>query len=127
MMNNWCGIGRLTKDPVRKKTANGKEYVTFILAISDSYNKSNTSYIDCQIWGNRGKYMMTYGKKGMKISVSGGKFRTYINNDGVKVMYVEVSTYEIEERSVQETDETENEVVEETKNDKVVVDEEAPF
>ena len=71
-----------------------KQYVVFTLAVNDDFDKRQVDYIDFQIWNfKRGKYMADYGKKGMKVEVS-GKLKTYINNDNHKQSYISVNTYE---------------------------------
>jgi single-strand DNA-binding protein len=73
--------GRLTKDAVIKKTTNDKDFVTFTVAVNDSYKAKGVEqpvktvlYIDCAYWlsTNVAKVL----KKGGIVEVSG---RLYIN------------------------------------------------
>lgn len=62
-------IGNLTEDAI-SRNKDGKEYLTFTIAVDDKRNKLQTRYYSCILYGaneNRKKFL----KKGSKINVIG--------------------------------------------------------
>lgn len=70
-MNLFTGVGRLVRDPEIKELNGGKKLCNFSIAISRAYNKEQTDFINCVVWGKSADYFGKYGKKGQLISVQG--------------------------------------------------------
>lgn len=92
-MNKFIGIGRLTADP-QIKDVGGKQLANFSIAINRSFNKEQTDFISCVVWGKTAEYIGKYGKKGQLVSVdgelninkSGDKYYTQINTAQVSIL-----------------------------------------
>jgi single-strand DNA-binding protein len=79
-MNIWNGTGRLVKDPEMKTTENGKKFINFTIAVPKQYNKNQADFVDCQVWNKSAEYLLKFGKKGMRIEISGA-ITTNINGE----------------------------------------------
>ena len=94
MINNVTLVGRLTKDPVLKKTSTGTSVVNFSLACKKKYKKENegeAEYIDCIAWGKLADNLCSYMHKGGTIGLVGYlQKRSYENKEGKKVYVTEV-------------------------------------
>lgn len=60
--------GYICKEPVYRKTPNGREIADILLAVNRSYGKSD--YIPCICWGRNARYVSSL-EVGTRISVSG--------------------------------------------------------
>lgn len=68
--------GRLGRDPVLKEIGNDQVVCTFSMAVKHEWDPSSTSeedtsWFDIEIWGSLGKYAAQYGRKGLRVGVSG--------------------------------------------------------
>ncbi|MGL5972447.1 MAG: single-stranded DNA-binding protein [Oscillospiraceae bacterium] len=90
-MNNFCGVGRLTKDVEIKKTNTGKSVANFILAINNQFKKGEADFINCQVWEKQAENLALYCNKGSLISVE-GRIQTsnYMDNNNNKVYKTEI-------------------------------------
>lgn len=95
-MNKIILVGNLVKDPELVEI-NGIEEacVRFTIAVRRNYKNSEgtveSDFFPVVMWGNKGKVIYKYLKKGDYISVSGRlKTRTYEDKDEVKKYIVEV-------------------------------------
>lgn len=83
MWNNNVHItGNLTKDVELRKTSNGKDTCTFVVAVNT--NKQNEpSFITCSAWNQTAIYIAQYGKKGSRISIEGNlrSFKYTVNDE----------------------------------------------
>lgn len=82
-MNQFNGIGNLTRDPETNTTQNGTAYCKFVIAINrpkDPEGKSEADFINCRAYGNRANVIAQYCKKGSKLGVT-GKLRTFTYAD----------------------------------------------
>jgi single-strand DNA-binding protein len=70
-MNIFIGIGRLVREPELKELKGGKTLTNFSVAISRTFNKDQTDFINCTAWGKTGEYIAKYGKKGSQVSIQG--------------------------------------------------------
>lgn len=70
-MNNVQLIGNLTKDIELRKTQSGKSVVNFTLAVSRTFNREETDFIQCQAWEKTADILSQYCYKGFKIGVTG--------------------------------------------------------
>lgn len=68
-MNEFTGIGRMTKDVEIRQTSNGKSVGSFTLAIN-GYN-DHTDFIRCQVWDKRADNLSKFTHKGSQIGVTG--------------------------------------------------------
>ena len=87
-MNSVNIIGRLTRDPELRKTANGRSVTNFCLAV----NRANegADFIDCVAWSETADLACKYLSKGSQIGVTGRlQTRTY-DKDGHTRKVVEV-------------------------------------
>ena len=96
-MNSINIIGRLTKEPELKTTANGNKVVSFCLAVDRRDKAKTTDWIDCVAWNKTAEILAQYCHKGKLISVSGSlQTRTYDSNGHqVKVSEVLVNSMDM--------------------------------
>ena len=95
MINNVVLVGRLTRDPELKYTANGTATATFSLAVNRNFtNKSGNreaDFINCVIWRKSAETLANYAKKGTLLGVIGRiQTRSYENQQGQRVYVTEV-------------------------------------
>lgn len=100
-MNNTDLIGRMTKDPVLKYTANGQPVASFNLAVNRPFKtndgKQDADFIPCVIWGNKAKNAHRYCSKGSLVGVTGRlQSRSYDNSYSQKVFVLELVCDSIE-------------------------------
>lgn len=93
-MNKSILIGRLTRDPEVKNTANGTSVARYSLAVERRYKKDDeqtADFINCVCFGNTAEFAGKYLSKGMKIALS-GRIQTgsYTKDDGQKVYTFDV-------------------------------------
>ena len=100
-MNNVSIIGNLVNDLELKTTPNGKEYVSFSVAVRRNYKNAEGNYdsdfFPVLVYGATATYLSTYGAKGMKVGVSGTlRTRSYVNKDNQNVRVTEIIANGIE-------------------------------
>ena len=72
MINNWHGIGNLTKDPEQRSTQTGKTVCNFSIAINQKFgDKETTEFVNCVAWGKLAEICGNYLTKGKQVYVSG--------------------------------------------------------
>lgn len=94
-MNNFNGIGRLTKDADLKYTPNGVAVAKFTLAIKRNYKNDageyESDFINFVAWKRTAEAIANYTQKGLQLAVSGRlQSRTYDDTNGGKRFVVEV-------------------------------------
>ena len=94
MINTVVLVGRLTKDPVQKMTAQGKPVVAFTVACNR--DKDNTEYISCRAYGKTAELLASYCKKGSQIGLNGSVHAYTTDRDGVREYHQEVLVSSIE-------------------------------
>ena len=98
-MNKWCGIGRLTKDPVIRYIPESQTAVaSFSVAIDDGYGeKKKTNFIPVTVFGKQAENCEKFLAKGRKVGVE-GKIQTgsYKNKDGQTVYTTDVVADRVE-------------------------------
>ena len=98
-MNNWTGIGRLTKDPeVRYNPQTQLAMARFTMAIDDGYGeKKRTNFIPVVAFGKTAEACERYLAKGRMVAVE-GKIQTgsYEKQDGLKVYTTDVIANRVE-------------------------------
>ena len=88
-MNQFTGIGRLTKDVEVRQTSNGKSVGSFTLAVN-GFN-DNTDFIRCQVWDKRADNLARFTHKGSQIGVTGRiSTGSYQDKDGKTVYTTDV-------------------------------------
>ncbi len=95
MYNRVILIGRLTKDPELRYTANGTGVASFTLAVDRNFKSSNgekeTDFINIVAWRNLGERCSEYLSKGKLAAVEGRlQLRSYEGQDGMKRTVAEV-------------------------------------
>lgn len=95
MINNVVLVGRLTKDPDLRYTANGTGVATFTLAVNRNFTNQDgnreADYINCVIWRKSAETLANYARKGTLLGVTGRiQTRNYENQQGQRVYVTEV-------------------------------------
>lgn len=95
MINRVVLVGRLTQDPVARKSQSGTTFVNFTIAVNRRYSGANqeqqTDFINCVVFGKPAEFMEQYIKKGYLIGVEGRiQTRNYENQQGQRVYVTEV-------------------------------------
>ena len=72
--------GNLGRDP-ELKTTDQSQVASFSVGVRTG--KDETTWVNCSVWGKRADTVMTYFKRGSKVTLTGsGKLRTYVTKDG---------------------------------------------
>ena len=99
-MNKAILVGRLTRDPELKSTANGTNVCSFSVAVNRRYKNAEGNYdadfINCTAWRQTAEFVSKYFTKGRMIGVIGSiQTRNYDDKDGKKVYVTEVAADEV--------------------------------
>ena len=83
-MNSVNIIGRLTRDPDKKKTGEGRTICSFTLAVDDIYSKDErTDFLRITVFGNPGDLCERYLRKGFLAGVTGRlRNESYADSEG---------------------------------------------
>lgn len=99
-MNSVNLIGRLTKEPVLRKTESGMSVCSFTLAVNRDVKKEGqptADFINCQAWNIVADNMCKYLSKGSQIGLKGRiQTRNYDDEKGQKKYVTEVVVEKIE-------------------------------
>lgn len=95
MYNRVILIGRLTRDPELRYTANGSAVASFALAVDRNFRSASgereTDFINIVAWRNLGERCSEYLSKGKLAAVEGRlQIRSYEGQDGQKRTVAEV-------------------------------------
>lgn len=94
MLNRVCLVGRMTKNPELRRTANGTAVATFTLAVGRSYKTNDgpdADFINCVVWKRTAENIYQYCSKGSLISLDGRiQTRTYENSQKQRIYVTEV-------------------------------------
>lgn len=74
MLNHITIMGRLTADPILRRTMSGTPATSFTLAVDRDYSKDGereTDFIECVAWRGTAEFVDRYFKKGSMAVVSG--------------------------------------------------------
>lgn len=77
LLNKVILTGRMGADPVLKNIGDDANVVNFSIAVTTEYDpdegrdQERTSWFDIEAWGSTAEYISKYGKKGMRVGVSG--------------------------------------------------------
>lgn len=107
-MNNFCGIGRLTRDPEIRVSQGGMKVARYTLAINRDYKREgepDSDFISCITFGNRAEFAEKYLQKGRQIGVVGRIQTGSYEKDGRKIYTTDVVVdkhYFADQRQTQE-------------------------
>ena len=97
-MNNWIGIGRLTRDiDVRYASQTQKAVARFTLAIDDGYGENKkTNFISIVAFGKTAENLEKFSGKGLRIAIIGHIQTGSYEKDGQKVYTTDIVADRIE-------------------------------
>lgn len=88
-MNQWIGMGRLTKAPEIRAAQSGLTIATYTLAVDRRFKRDGeptADFIPVKAFGKQAEFVETYLKKGMKIAVTGRiETGSFTGKDGNRV------------------------------------------
>lgn len=95
MINRVILVGRLTKEPMLRKTANGTSVATFTVACNRRFTGQNqeqqADFINCVAWRQSADFISQYAAKGSLVGVEGRiQTRSYDDQTGKRVYVTEV-------------------------------------
>ncbi len=87
MLNKVIIMGRLTREPELKQTANGQSVLRFTVAV-DRYSRTEekaADFLSCVAWGQRAEFISNYFGKGRMIALEGSlRSGAYDDKNGVR-------------------------------------------
>ena len=91
-MNNWTGIGRLTKDPEIRYIAETQMCVAkFTVAIDDGYGeKKKTNFIPVTVFGKTAESCEKFLNKGKQVGVLGKIQTGFYEKNGQKIYTTDI-------------------------------------
>lgn len=95
MLNQITLMGRLTKDPELRNTAQGTAVASFSLAVERDYapngGSKETDFIDIVAWRSTAEFVSKYFSKGQLVAVTGRlQIRDWTDSDSVRHRIAEV-------------------------------------
>ncbi|MCR0243348.1 single-stranded DNA-binding protein [[Clostridium] innocuum] len=94
MINRVVLAGRLVKDPVLRKTANGASVVSFTVACTRRFKQEgqpDADFINTVVWNKNADSVQQYTHKGSLVGVEGRiQTRSYDDQSGKRVYVTEV-------------------------------------
>lgn len=95
MINQVTLVGRLTKDPVLKRTPEGTAVTNVTLAVNRHYRNQEgeigADFVQCTLWKRTAENTSRYCQKGSLIGITGRiQTRHYENQEGKRVYVTEV-------------------------------------
>lgn len=93
MINRVVLVGRITKDPMLRKTQSGTSVVSFTIACNRRVPSQGqeADFINCVAWNKTADFMSQYVKKGALLGLEGRiQTRSYDDKDGKRVYVTEV-------------------------------------
>lgn len=94
MLNTITIMGRLTRDPELRSTAQGTSVASFTLAVDRDYGKGEdkqTDFIDCVAWRSTAEFVSRYFSKGRMAVVKGRlQIRPWEDKNGNKRKSAEI-------------------------------------
>lgn len=90
-MNSVALIGRLTKDPEEKRTANDKAVCAFTLAVDRQFG-DETDFLPIVAWGKLAEICGKYLARGKQVGITGEiRTRSYETQNGEKRYVTEIN------------------------------------
>lgn len=95
MINKCILIGRMTKSPELRRTAQGEAVTSFTLAVNRNFTSKDgqqqADFINCIVWRKLAENVERYCSKGSLVGVEGRiQTRNYENNQGQRVYVTEI-------------------------------------
>lgn len=95
MINRVVLVGRLTRDPELRYTANGAAVASFTVAVNRTFTNSQgereADFINCTIWQKAAENFAKFTSKGSLVGIDGRiQTRNYENKQGNRVYVTEV-------------------------------------
>ena len=94
MINRVILVGRLTKDPILRKTTNGASVVSFTVACNRLFKQEGqpeADFINTVVWNKTAESVAKYTHKGSLVGVEGRiQTRSYDDRDSKRVYVTEV-------------------------------------
>lgn len=93
MINRVVLVGRLTRDPELRRTANGTAVTSFSLAIDNRGardGEKSTSFFNIVCWNQTAENVAKYVRKGSLVGVEGRLQQRSYEKNGAKVSIVEI-------------------------------------
>ncbi|MCS6105640.1 single-stranded DNA-binding protein [Clostridium botulinum] len=95
MINRVVLVGRLTRDPELRYTANGAAVASFTVAVNRQFTNSQgereADFINCVIWRKAAENFSNFTKKGSLVGIDGRlQTRNYENQQGQRVYVTEI-------------------------------------
>lgn len=96
MLNHIVIMGRLTRDPEMRSTANGINVTSFTVAVDRDFGnresgEKQTDFISCVAWRSTAEFVNKYFSKGSMVVVSGRlQIRDYTDRDNNKRTAAEI-------------------------------------
>ncbi|WP_171660791.1 MULTISPECIES: single-stranded DNA-binding protein [Geobacillus] len=95
MINQVVLVGRLTKDPELRYTAEGAAVATVTLAVARNFRNAeggiDADFVPCVLWRKTAEHTANYCRKGSMVAVMGRiQTRRYEKKDGQRVYVTEV-------------------------------------
>ena len=99
-MNQFTGIGRLTKDIELKETSGGLPYARFIIALdrrkSKEGNKKNADFPSVVAYGKTASNLSKYSGKGLRIAIRGRIETGSYEKDGKTIYTTDIIADQVE-------------------------------
>lgn len=95
MINRTILVGRLTRDPELRYTANGAAVGSFTIAVNRSFTNAQgereADFVNCVIWRKAAENFANFTQKGSLVGIDGRlQSRSYENQQGQRVYITEV-------------------------------------
>lgn len=94
MINHVVVVGRLTKKPELKFTANGTKYTQFTVAAQRNFKNKDGEYeadfINCRLWRTAAENFAKFADKGSLVGIEGRIQTSSYDKDGKTVYITEV-------------------------------------
>jgi single-strand DNA-binding protein len=95
MINRVVLVGRLTRDPELRRTANDTPVASFTLAVDNrgkpQDGQKTASFIPCVVWNAQADNVAKFVRKGSLVGIEGRlNQRSYDRKDGTKAQVIEV-------------------------------------
>ena len=95
-MNNWNGIGRITRDIEIKYSQSGMAHCKFTLAVNRMKKDDPADFINCVAFGKTAEVVAEYVKKGYRLAVNGRIQTGSYEKDGNKVFTTDIMVGNVE-------------------------------
>ena len=95
-MNQFNGIGRLTRDADVRYSSDGKAVARFTLAIDREYDREKADFPSCVAFDKKAELIEKYTHKGSRIGITGRIETGSYEKDGRKVYTTDIIVNNVE-------------------------------